>query len=157
MLTMKRTIKFKARRIDDEKWAYGYFYEENQNTYIIENRQEESMLNRNPCCQVDPDTVCQFTGLTDGLGREIYEGDVLRSDLPPFSYIKGKVCEKDCYYAVITWQEEYGAFILQARKNVDFPFSGIYNGVSSSLSRKALKDFVIVGNINESEWQQFFC
>lgn len=104
--------------------------------------------------QVRPDTVCQFTGFTDGLGREIYEDDVLRSDLPPFSYIEGKVCEKDCYYAVITWQEEYGAFILKARKNVDFPITGIYDAVGSSISQKALKDFFIVGNINEHEWQK---
>jgi hypothetical protein len=43
----KENIKFKAKRLDNGKWVYGYFYEENGNTYIIENRQKESMLNRN--------------------------------------------------------------------------------------------------------------
>ena len=70
-------IKFKAKRLDDNSWVFGYFYEENGNTYIIENRQKESMLNRNITYQVDPSTVCQFTGLTDCESKEVWEGDVL--------------------------------------------------------------------------------
>ena len=74
---MKREIKFKAKRLDNGEWCEGYFYEENGNTYIIENRQKESMLNRNVTYEVDPSTVCQFTGLKDSKGNEIWEGDVV--------------------------------------------------------------------------------
>lgn len=70
-------IKFKAKRLDGKGWVCGYFYEENGNTYIIENRQKENMLNRNITYQVDPSTVCQFTGLKDCEGNEIWEGDIL--------------------------------------------------------------------------------
>lgn len=72
-------IKFKAKRLDNGEWIKGYFYEENDNTYIIENRQKESKLNRNPAYQVDPSTVCMFTGLTDCEGNEIWEGDIISS------------------------------------------------------------------------------
>lgn len=71
-------IKFKAKRLDGKGWVFGYFYEENGNTYIIENRQKESMLNRNITYTVEPTTVCQFTGLKDCEGREVWEGDILQ-------------------------------------------------------------------------------
>lgn len=72
-----RQIKFKAKRLDGKEWVCGYFYEENGNTYIIKNRQKESMLNRNVTYEVDPSTVCQFTGLKDKNGTPIYEGDIV--------------------------------------------------------------------------------
>lgn len=70
-------IKFKGKRLDGKGWVCGYFYEENGNIYIIENRQKESMLNRNITYQVDPSTVCQFTGLTDCKGKELFEHDII--------------------------------------------------------------------------------
>lgn len=73
------SIKFKAKRLDNNTWVEGYFYAECGNTYIIEDRQSESMLNRNEAHQVDPSTVCQYTGLTDCKGKEIWEGDMIKS------------------------------------------------------------------------------
>ena len=72
-------IKFKAKRLDNGEWCEGYFYEENGNTYIIENRQKESKLNRNITYQVDPSTVCQFTGLKDMNRVEVYENDIVKA------------------------------------------------------------------------------
>lgn len=70
-------IKFKAKRLDGKGWVEGYFYAECGNTYIIEDRQSESMLNRNEAHQVDPLTVCQFTGLKDCKGKEVFEHDLI--------------------------------------------------------------------------------
>lgn len=73
-----KNIKFKAKRLDNGKWVEGYFYTECGNAYIVENRQGESMLNRNEAHQVAPSTVCQFTGLKDCKGNEIWEGDIIK-------------------------------------------------------------------------------
>lgn len=96
-------IKFKAKRLDGKGWVCGYFYEENGNTYIIENRQKESKLNRNITYQVDPSTVCQFTGLKDCEGREVWEGDIVERKI--YDLYKGFVKAK----AVIEYS--VGAFV----------------------------------------------
>ena len=70
-------IKFKAKCLDNAEWVNGYFYQECGNTYIIEDRQKDSMLNRNEAVLVDPSTVCQFTGEKDMNGDNIYVGDII--------------------------------------------------------------------------------
>lgn len=88
-----RIIKFKAKRLDNDEWVEGYYYKECDNTYIIEDRQERSMLNRNEAVLVDSSTVCQFTGLKDEEGKEIFEGDLLAEKSFPMyevGYIDGE-------------------------------------------------------------------
>lgn len=103
-------IKFKAIRLDGKGWVCGYFYEENGNTYIIENRQKESKLNRNLTYQVDPSTVCQFTGLKDSEGKEIWEGDIVHDSYDLLSI--------DNLYEVVYIEEE-GTFAFKSLDKVD--------------------------------------
>ena len=122
-----RRIKFKAKRLDGKGWVCGYFYEENGNTYIIENRQKESKLNRNLTYKVEPSTVCQFTGEKDMNGNEIYIGDII-SNLETGSIIE------------VTWNERLKRLdckFLNADKGLEVPFGII-------VSR--YKRIVIVGN-----------
>lgn len=72
-----RQIKFKAKCLDNGEWVEGYFYKECDNTYIIKDRQSDSMFNRNETILVDPSTVCQLIGLKDKNGEEVWEHDLL--------------------------------------------------------------------------------
>lgn len=108
-------IKFKAKRLDNGKWVEGYFYAECGNTYIIEDRQSESMLNRNGAHQVDPLTVCQFTGLKDCEGNEIWEGDIVEREIWNRLYngltkVKGVIEYKGAEFFVAINSETYSLY-----------------------------------------------
>lgn len=108
-------IKFKAKRLDNGEWCEGYFYEENGNTYIIENRQKESMLNRNVTYEVDPSTVCQYTGLKDCEGNEVWEGDIVEREIWTRLYngstkVKGVIEYKGSEFVVTINSETYSLY-----------------------------------------------
>ena len=102
-------IKFKAKRLDNGEWIKGYFYEENDNTYIIENRQKESKLNRNPAYQIDPSTVCMFTGLKDCIGKELFEHDLIH--FVGFTHT-AEVIWSECNYAFMVVSENKHSYWL---------------------------------------------
>lgn len=148
-----RTIKFKGKSIDSSEWIEGYYYKECGHTYIIEDKQKDSLLNRNKAVLIDPSTVCQFTGFHDKNGYEIYEGDVLRSDEYPFSCAQdGK---RDNYFGIVFYDEESAAFGMKSVKNPKARVIGIYDDVYDEITQEKLIDFEVIGNIHEDEWKQY--
>ena len=78
---MKREIKFKAKRLDGKGWVEGSLIRSTtgikERAYIVDNF---SSMSDYSIVGVDPSTVCQFTGLKDYEGKEIWEGDILEGE-----------------------------------------------------------------------------
>ena len=66
-----REILFRGKRTDNKGWIEGLLTIMWGQYHIIKPSDE------NTAYPIDPETVCQYTGLTDREGRKIFEGYIL--------------------------------------------------------------------------------
>ncbi len=153
-----RTIKFKAKSLQSGEWVKGDLLQHlDGNMYIRDNEGPWVVDGLSGCdytkfYRVDPSSVCQFTGFLDKNGKEIYEGDVLRSDKEPSGIF---FLDKDPHMAVVCWSEEYGVFYKMTFKDPEARVFLNPNRSCHALSR-FIRHYEVIGNIHESEWNQKF-
>ena len=104
-----REIIFKAKRLDNGEWVEGYY----QKRFDLDGSEQHLIFWSKSYtvweyAEIDPDTICQYTGLTDKSGNRIWENDIV--ELPDENvYFK---CE---------WEKDTARFVLNGdRFTVDF-------------------------------------
>lgn len=105
---MNREILFKAKRKDNGEWVEGDAIHEPIGMSI--RHEKDGMSVRVP---VDPDTLCQFTGLTDKNGKRIWENDII--SINAYSYDE----PEDDYFGVVKYCEKDACWVLKNNERFD--------------------------------------
>ena len=138
-----REILFRGKRTDNGTWAYGYLFCIWERTYL--------------CCgttndvpnmkEVIPETVGQYTGLTDKNGIKIFEGDILRGFEYPF---RSNSDGEFNYFAEIVWFDDSSAFGIYTFKNPKSNVRGISEGNTDYLEYFNADKWEVIGNIHDN-------
>lgn len=121
---MKRTIKFRGKRLDNGEWVYGDLQHPHTSCRIISYDESETDMGLRTDFRyndVIPETVGQFTGFVDMAGQDVYEGDyMLTKGVLPSN--KGEIyCCPLVYHkdALCHFVHEIGAYLRLNKENFD--------------------------------------
>lgn len=121
-----REILFKAKRKDNGEWVEGYLIKSFTGIcYIV--KLYDHILNILEKYEVDENTLCQFTDLTDKNGNKIWENDI--------------ICINDAEECVVRWR--FGAFELLYRVCANSIYA--YVGTDLYINDNTL-DIKVLGN-----------
>ena len=133
-----REILFRGKRTDNGEWIYGDLI---QNVDCIKIReQEKDVKHIAKSFEIDPETIGQFTGLTDKNGKKIWEGDIVKATVSYNNAFQDRVDVKTNIYEV-KYHEKYCYFYL-ARKQNNLLFDGNWSYY--------LKEIEVIGNIHDN-------
>lgn len=93
---MNREILFKAKRFDNGEWVEGYYFCAG-GKYMILNFTEKNCELYHNMYEVQANTICQYTGLTDKDGNKIWENDIVS-------------CKEGEDFGQINWNESEAGF-----------------------------------------------
>lgn len=130
-----REILFRGKRVDNGEWVYGLPYKAKYGCISsFVNDDEERFL-------IFPETVGQYTGLTDKNGKKIFEGDIIKSitldtnteQLAVVGF--GKFIDENN-------DDEYLGFYIE--------FDGFRTTITQLEMEEAKERFEIIGNVHDN-------
>lgn len=140
---MERKIKFRAKRQPDGKWVYGDLFHT-----IKVTRDTDIPVIRVAGYDVDPETIGQFTGITDVDGIELYEGDVVSIRRICVNTATGETIKRQ-RRALIVWDSNLCSWCRQSRVGRRFHLGALLYD-KSEYNRTYTRNFKFVGNIYDT-------
>ena len=140
-----REILFRGKRVDNGEWVHGsLIYVTDGNTL---KRYPNIVISYNydtfDWYEVIPESVCQFTGLLDKNGNNIYEGDKFQGDEPGEFYIVNWNNEE-----AIFQMDLYGYSVSVGEGSQEVYDNEISQIDSNFFELSALSSDEIIGNIH---------
>ena len=135
-------ILFRGKRVDHGEWVDGNYYESKiSGCFIlspkIKVRKKDGVVIKDSfeVFEVIPETVGQFTGLTDKNDNKIFEGDIVKVKI---TQAEDKQTYGDCEYKIgaIVYSEDFALFTCKNN------FMNFINW--------AFNDYEVIGNIHDN-------
>lgn len=134
-----REILFKAKRKDNGEWVEGYYLNVAKiNHFICTGKIKLDGAVKGIIApemyEIDPDTICQCTGLADKNGQKIWENDIVKNK---------KRTEGFDWYKVV-WRKDFADFGVEPIKpqfEAKYPM-----GLSDELTIYG-RDYEVIGNV----------
>jgi len=136
---MDRNILFRGKDVKTGKWYFGFYYKTLGKHYILGWTEPDS--DSQQLREVIPETVGQFTGLSDKNGVKIFEGDILRANSDVTSPDENEIYKVD-------WNNktaQFAFYYLYKGKNVIVDGFEFFDGFWDIEN-----GFEIIGNIHDN-------
>lgn len=138
-----REILFRGKCADTGKWYQGQYIHLHKTTYCIkedydkdknndihqivfEKMTDWGLPNQHLRVDVVPETVGQYTGLTDKNGKKIFEGDIVITKTTSYEFV-----------GCILYSTEYIRFVCMTKSKIPYPMDSTF-------------EYIVIGNIYDN-------
>ena len=136
-----REILFRGKRVDNGEWVEGYFCGKVSKNFFGVAEDSTQIIDKNLWWhEVIPETVGQYTGLTDKTGKMVFEGDIVEG-----------IAFSSNHRGTIEWITQIAGFGVRYWNN-HIPTAWENSSILKQMTRGRTDEFAakVIGNIYDN-------